>query len=163
MKKTNLKITIAILFAAISFSGCGQSTETTTGNINTANRTTANVVNTTANPVNSTVANSNTLAVNSATSNVSNAETAVKSKQPPAKMPTPNVGSGGNDFSILMNARNAISNEKDLVNSVIVEVKEGNVTLNGKVTSEAQKQKAEQIVRGVQGIKNIKNMLRVGA
>ena len=163
MKKINLKITIAILFAAISFSGCGQSTETTTSNTNTANRMTANVANTTVNSVNSMTPNSNTLAVNSATSNVSNADPAVKSKQSPAKMPTPNVGSGGNDVSILMNARSAISNDKDLVNSVIVEVKEGNVTLNGKVSNEAQKQKAEQIVRGVQGIKSIKNNLRVGA
>jgi beta-mannanase len=166
MQKNNLWLIFTVFLTVAVFSGCGQSPEAiNSANTNSVNRptnTTANVSNTTVNVVNSTPsANSNT--VSNAVPSGSNSAPATKSNQPPAKMPTPNVGSGGNDFSILMSARNAISAEKDLVNSVIIEVKDGNLTLNGKVANEEQKKKAENLMRGVQGIKSVKNNLRVGA
>jgi osmotically-inducible protein OsmY len=42
-----------------------------------------------------------------------------------------------------------------------VEVKDGVVTLNGKVREEAQKVKAERITRKVQGVKQVVNQLVV--
>ena len=38
---------------------------------------------------------------------------------------------------------------------------DGNVTRHGKVKTDAEKQKAEAAVRGIDGVKNIKNLLQV--
>lgn len=77
------------------------------------------------------------------------------------KQPTPQIGSGGNDMALFAQVRGALSSDKELINKVIVEIKEGNATLTGSVSSEAQKKKAEQLVKGVQGIKSVKNNLKV--
>lgn len=80
---------------------------------------------------------------------------------PPAKMPTPQIGSGGNDFYLFTKARGALSADAELkAANVVVDVKEGNITLSGTVKSAEQKSKAEQLVRAV-GSKSIKNQLRV--
>ena len=46
--------------------------------------------------------------------------------------------------------------------NLIIEVKEGVVTLSGNVASAALKSKAEELARGA-GAKNVKNQLRVSA
>jgi hypothetical protein len=80
---------------------------------------------------------------------------------PPAKMPTPRIGSGGNDFYLFTQARGALNADAELkAANVVVDVKEGAVTLNGTVKSAEQKSKAEQLVRAV-GSKSVKNQLRV--
>ena len=82
---------------------------------------------------------------------------------PPAKMPTPQIGSGGNDFSLFTQARAAINNDPDLrAANVIIDVKEGVVTLSGTVSNAALKSKAEQLARGA-GSKEVRNQLRVSA
>src|SRR5215207_3423011 len=68
---------------------------------------------------------------------------------PPAKLPTPRIGSGGNDLFLFTQARAALNNDSDLkAANVVIEVKEGVVTLTGTVTSAALKSKAEQLARG---------------
>lgn len=47
------------------------------------------------------------------------------------------------------------------VTAVNVDTVDGNVTLHGKVKTEAEKEKAEAAVRGIDGVKNIKNLLQV--
>jgi hyperosmotically inducible periplasmic protein len=42
-----------------------------------------------------------------------------------------------------------------------VDTKEGAVTLHGKVADEAAKAKAEQVARGIEGVKSVKNLLQV--
>lgn len=80
---------------------------------------------------------------------------------PAAKMPTPQIGSGGNDFFLFTQARAAINNDPDLkAASVVVEVKGGVVTLSGTVANAALKSKAEQLARGA-GSKEVRNQLRV--
>ena len=59
--------------------------------------------------------------------------------------------------------RGALSSDKELFTAVSIEIKEGKATLTGKVSSEAQKAKAEQLVKGVKGIKSLKNNLRVSS
>lgn len=86
-----------------------------------------------------------------------------KKSSPPVKEPTPQIGSGGGDMFLFTQVRSALSSDKELFNAVIVEIKEGNATLTGKVSSEAQKEKAVQLIQSVQGIKTVKNNLRVSS
>lgn len=82
---------------------------------------------------------------------------------PAAKTPKPQIGSGGNDLFLFTQARAAINNDADLkAANLIVEVKEGVVTLSGNVASAALKSKAEELARGA-GAKDVKNQLRVSA
>lgn len=78
-------------------------------------------------------------------------------------MPKPQIGSGGNDLFLFTQARAAINNDADLkAANVVVDVKEGVVTLSGTVASAALKSKAEELARGV-GPKDVKNQLKVSA
>lgn len=87
--------------------------------------------------------------------------TGAASNKPPAKMPTPQVGSGGSDFFLFTQARAAVVADPGLKSAnIILDVKEGVVTLNGAVAGEAQKSKAEQLVRSA-GARAVKNQLRV--
>jgi len=80
-----------------------------------------------------------------------------------AKVPTPQIGSGGNDLFLFTQARAAINDDADLkAANVVIEVKEGVVTLSGAVASPALKSKAEELARGA-GAKDVKNQLRVSA
>ena len=81
---------------------------------------------------------------------------------PAANMPTPKIGSGGDDLALFAQVKSAFSADQELFNGVIVEIKEGNATLTGKVSSEEKKKKAEQTVQNVNGIKSVKNNVRVG-
>lgn len=79
------------------------------------------------------------------------------------KMPTPQIGSGGNDLFLFTQARAAVNGDADLKTAnVVIEVKEGIVTLGGTVASAALKSKAEQLARGA-GAKDVRNQLRVSA
>jgi osmotically-inducible protein OsmY len=47
------------------------------------------------------------------------------------------------------------------VTAVNVDTVDGNVTLHGKVKTEAEKQKAEAAIKGIDGVKGVKNLLQV--
>lgn len=82
---------------------------------------------------------------------------------PPAAMPTPAIGSGGNDLFLFTRARAAVNADPELrAANLILEVKEGVLTLSGTVASDAHKSKAEQLVKE-SGVKTVKNQLRVSA
>jgi hypothetical protein len=82
---------------------------------------------------------------------------------PAAKTPKPQIGSGGNDLFLFTQARAAINNDDGLkAANVVVEVREGVVTLSGSVASAALKSRAEELARGA-GAKDVKNQLRVSA
>ncbi|HEX8250954.1 MAG TPA: BON domain-containing protein [Pyrinomonadaceae bacterium] len=158
-KKITLAPVIILILTAIVLSGCAKQAEsqaTKTDSINKAPTAANN--NISANPPNAPAAPVN---------NVSTATTAAvrdnRKPSPAVKEPTPQIGSGGDDMSLFTQARGALSPDKELFNAVIIEIKEGNVTLNGKVSSEAQKAKAVQLVQGVKGIKSVKNNLRVSS
>jgi hypothetical protein len=147
---------IILILTAIVLSGCAKQTElqaAQTGNLNKA-PTAANNANISASPPNVQMSPGN---------NISTTTTANRDNKKPApavKEPLPQIGSGGDDMSLFTQARGALSSDKELLNAVIIEIKEGNVTLNGKVSSEAQKAKAAQLVQSVKGIKSVKNNLR---
>ena len=73
------------------------------------------------------------------------------------------VGTGANDGWLWVKTRFDLATTDDLRDSTIdVDVDNGVVTLTGTVPSNAQKARAEQVVTVVEGVKSVKNQLRVG-
>ena len=84
------------------------------------------------------------------------------SNAPPAKMPEPQIGSGGNDLYLFTQVRGALNADAELkAANVILDVKAGVVTLSGAVASAERKSKAEQLARSVSGVRAVKSQLRV--
>ncbi len=162
-KKSELMPAVILILISIVLSGCSKNPEpeaAKTGNTNQS-PTALNNANVPAN--NSASVNPpNTPAsvVNNTSAPVANKN--VKSS-PPVKDPTPQIGSGGSDLVLFTQARGALSSDQELLNAVIIEIKEGNVTLTGNVSSAAQKTKAGQLVQAVKGVKSVKNNLRVAS
>ncbi|MEP6911964.1 MAG: BON domain-containing protein [bacterium] len=74
------------------------------------------------------------------------------------------VGAGANDGWLWTKTRAVLVTTDDLRDSTInVDVENGVVTLSGTVATQAQKSKAEQVAKGVDGIKSVKNNLTVKA
>ena len=72
------------------------------------------------------------------------------------------VGTGASDGWLWVKTRFDLAAADDLRDSTInVDVDNGVVTLSGTVASAAQKTKAEQVAKTVEGVKSVKNMLKV--
>lgn len=79
-----------------------------------------------------------------------------------AKQSGRTVGTGLNDGWIWVKARWELAAADDLRDSTInVDVEKGVVTLTGTVANAAQKAKAEQAVKSLDGVTAVKNMLKV--
>jgi osmotically-inducible protein OsmY len=73
------------------------------------------------------------------------------------------VGSGLNDGWLWVKARFDLAAADDLRDSTInVDVDNAVVTLTGTVASAAQKARAEAVAKSVEGVKSVKNQLKVG-
>jgi hypothetical protein len=148
---------IAASIIALGLTACNQPTNT---NTNTANANTA--VNTNAN-ANTAVANANT----NNTRRAPTREDYERDKdryQREAKESGRTVGTGLNDGWLWVKARFDLAAADDLRDSTInVDVDNAIVTLSGTVASPAQKAKAEQVAKSVEGVKSVKNMLKVAA
>lgn len=81
-----------------------------------------------------------------------------------AKDPTP-ITTGANDFYLFTSVRSALANDAELKNAnIIADVRDGTVTLSGTITDSKHKARAEEIARGVQGVKKVAaSKLRVAA
>ncbi len=80
----------------------------------------------------------------------------------PACLPAPAQQESPDD-RLYDQVRRRLANDPDVKGGAIeVEVKEGVVTLRGKVREEKQKLKAERITKKIKGVKKIVNELRVG-
>src|SRR5690348_4723138 len=79
-----------------------------------------------------------------------------------AKQSGRTVGTGLNDGWLWVKTRFDLAAANDLRDSTInVDVENAVVTLSGTVASAAQKAKAEQVAKTVEGVKSVKNMLKV--
>ncbi len=153
LKNKNGVILPSILtLLSIFLSACSGASESNVASTVNANRT--------ATVVNNNVSNNlpNTSVPVTINTNVSAAN---RKPVTPVKDPVPEIGSGAADFGLFAQAKAALSTDPELSTAVIVEIKEGNATLTGSVSSEAQKAKAGQQVQGIKGIKSVKNSLRV--
>ncbi|HUR99251.1 MAG TPA: BON domain-containing protein, partial [Pyrinomonadaceae bacterium] len=74
------------------------------------------------------------------------------------------IGSGVNDSWLWVKTRASLLGTADLRESTInVDVVNDVVTLRGSVANAAQKTKAEQVAKGIDGVKSVKNELKVAA
>ncbi len=166
---------ICVLFAAI-LAGCSQTdeTDTITNNANQtatlSNESTSTVSSNTSNTMTPSEDRTATNTSNSSISQTDNDSSVTTGKQnstdkaaPPVKSPTPIQSTGATDFYLFTQIRGALNADKELGDAVTVELKEGNVVLTGNVASEELKKKAEETVRKINGVKNIKNNLRVSS
>ena len=72
------------------------------------------------------------------------------------------IGTGAEDLWIWTKTRAALASADDLNDSTInIDVDNNAVTLTGSVPTAAQKSKAEQVVRGVEGVTGVKNEIQV--
>jgi len=164
---------LIILAAAVGLSACGAAAENSGGAAAAGNSPTVNA----ATPAPAAVG-SNAVATNADAAPTAQTPAGGAASQPgtppapasrasvnapAAKTPKPQIGSGGNDLFLFTQARAAINNDDGLKGAnVVVEVKEGVVTLSGNVASAALKSRAEELARGA-GAKGVKNQLRVSA
>jgi hypothetical protein len=162
----NRLLRLLILAAALNFVGCGGAAEKTGGDGKAAVApSVANATSPTpAAPADSASATTASAVV--ATAQQGASPTSVPrgtGNAQPAQVPTPQIGSGGNDFFLFTQTRAAVNGDPELrAANLIVEVKEGVVTLSGTVASAALKAKAEELARGA-GPKSVRNQLRVSA
>ncbi len=128
----------------------------------TANRNVNNNVNSNANLAASP---SPTLAANHNTNTAPTREETERNKaryQREAKESGRTVGSGASDTWLWVKTRFDLAAADDLRDSTInVDVDNAVVTLSGTVASAAQKTRAEQVAKSVDGVKSVKNMLKV--
>jgi hypothetical protein len=74
------------------------------------------------------------------------------------------IGDGSEDLWIWTKAHGALAYADDLKDVTInVDVENAVVTLSGTLPNEAQKSKAEEIARSIEGVKSVKNVLIVSA
>lgn len=72
------------------------------------------------------------------------------------------IGTGANDLWLWTKTRGALAAENDLRDSTIsVDVDNGVVTLTGSVPDQAQKEKAGQVTRGIEGVTSVKNDIQI--
>jgi hypothetical protein len=145
-----------MLLAALAV-GCSDTTNSNNGNTAARNANQTNV-NT---PVNTNAANNNRRAAGQTREEYEkNKETLAKQ----AKDLGSKIGTGAEDLWLWTKTRAELAGVGDLRDSTInVDVNNGVVTLRGTVATQDQVQKADAAAKGVEGVKSVRNELKVGA
>lgn len=160
MKKKILTLTIGL--TALAFAGCESTTPTNANTaLRNANSNQAVVVNNNGNTTVVQTTNSNRW--NNA--NVSRTDyDKNRAEYEKDKRSGETIGSGANDSWLWTKTRLALMTTSDLRESTIdVDVVNDVVTLKGTVASAAEKTKAEQVAKAIEGVKSVTNQLKVQA
>ncbi len=151
-------IVTAVVAAALSACDGGPANRNANTNNSNAN---ANLA---ASPTPTAVANANTRTAPTREEYDRDKERRDREAREEARRSGRTVGSGLNDGWLWVKTRFDLAAEDDLRDSTInVDVDNGVVTLTGTVASAAQKTRAEQSVKAVEGVKSVKNQLKVAA
>lgn len=79
-----------------------------------------------------------------------------------AKKAGSTIGQGAEDWWLWSKTRAALAAENELTDSTInVDVENSVVTLRGEVRSQAEVKKADAVAKGIEGVKSVKNTLKV--
>lgn len=153
-------LTLTIGLTALALAGCESTTNTNT-NLRNVNSNTAVVVNSNGNTGVISTTNTNRWS----NSNVNRADyDKNRAEYEKDKRSTETIGSGVNDSWLWTKTRLALMTTSDLRESTIdVDVVNDVVTLKGTVASAAQKTKAEQVAKDIDGVKSVTNQLKVAA
>lgn len=160
MKIKFMMVGVAALSAAALISGCG-------GTTTNSNNSRANVTNLGTNNANvgAVVVNSNANTSNAnrwSNTNVTREEYDKNRSEYERDKGSSTIGSGANDSWLWFKTRAALLTTNDLRESTVdVDVVNDVVTLKGTVETAAQKTKAEQVAKGIDGVKSVKNELKV--
>lgn len=146
---------ITVGLSALALTGC-ESTSNTNVNLRNANTNsnTAVLVN------NNSLPNTNTNRRDN--SNVTREEYDKNRSEYEKDKGSSTIGQGVNDSWLWFKTKTALATTSDLRDSTInVDVVNDVVTLKGTVGTAAEKSKAEQVVKGIDGVKSVKNELKV--
>jgi osmotically-inducible protein OsmY len=140
-----------VIVLAMNACGTAVSNTNTNANIRNANSNTAVLVNATATPVS-----------NTANSNITREEYDKNRANYEKEKGSSTIGQGVNDSWLWFKTRTALLTTSDLRDSTInVDVVNDVVTLKGTVANATQKTKAESVAKGIDGVKSVKNELKV--
>jgi hyperosmotically inducible periplasmic protein len=149
-----LVLMLGLFVVVVAMNGCGTATNTVTNtntNMRNANSNTAVLVNATATP-----------ASNTANANVTREEYDKNRANYEKDKGSSTIGQGANDSWLWFKTRTALLTTSDLRESTInVDAVNDVITLKGTVANAAQKTKAEQVAKGIDGVKSVKNELKV--
>jgi osmotically-inducible protein OsmY len=151
--------------SAVALTGCPGDAVNTNTNMNgrtnmNANSNVAVVVNNNSNMM----MNSNTMNSNRWNSNISKEEYEKDKANYEKDRGTSTVGTGVNDSWLWFKTRSALATTADLRESTVnVDVSNEVVTLKGTVGTAEQKKKAEEVAKGINGVKSVTNQLTVAA
>ncbi|HEX2639821.1 MAG TPA: BON domain-containing protein [Pyrinomonadaceae bacterium] len=162
MKLKVLGLTALLALTAGLIAACGGAA-TNTSNANHSNTVTnlgANNANTGAVVVNAN-SNMNTNS-NRWNSNITREEYEKNKGEYEKEKGSSTIGTGANDMWLWVKTRASLMGASDLRDSTInVDVVNDVVTLKGSVATAAQKTKAEQVAKEIDGVKSVKNELKV--
>jgi hypothetical protein len=151
-------VAVSLAIAAMVAACGGSSTNTNNSRANVTNLG-ANNANTGAIVVNS---NANTNANRWSNTNITREEYDKNRAEYEKDKGSSTIGTGVNDSWLWFKTRAALMTTSDLRESTIdVDVVNDVVTLKGTVESAAQKTKAEQVAKDIDGVKSVKNELKV--
>ena len=161
MKFKIFALTVTLAAFAAFLIACGGGASNTNTNARNANGTT-NLGTNNAN-VGAVVVNSNSTNTNRwSNTNVSREEYDKNRAEYEKDKGSSKIGTGANDSWLWFKTRAALLTTSDLRESTIdVDVENDVVTLRGTVENAAQKTKAEQVAKGIDGVKSVKNELKV--
>ena len=157
MKFNSIAVTACIALIAGIFGACGGTTTNT-------NNSRANVTNLGANNANTgaIVVNSNANTNRWSNTNITREEYDKNRADYEKDKGSSTIGQGANDSWLWFKTRAALLTTSDLRESTInVDVVNDVVTLKGTVATAAQKTKAEQVAKDIDGVKSVKNELKV--
>lgn len=155
MNKLTIIGVVALSTAALV--GCETTTNT---NIKKVNDNTAVVVNNNSNMAMNMNSNMNS----STNKDISRAEYDKDRAKYEANKGASTIGQGANDSWIWFKTKSALATTNELRDSTInVDVSNDVITLKGSVASAAEKTKAEEVAKGIDGQKGVKNELKVDA
>ncbi|HEY0080330.1 MAG TPA: BON domain-containing protein [Pyrinomonadaceae bacterium] len=173
MNKNSIGALIASVALAALAAGCTETanTNTTTNTSNTAtvvnnngNTNTAGVTTTNANANTNTNANANTRGSYNANITQAEYERDKSRYSDEAKGYGDKIGTSATDGWLWVKTKAALGTVDDLRDSTInVDVEDGVITLRGNVANAEQVKKADAAVKGIEGKKSVKNMLKVAA
>lgn len=155
LKMKQIAVIIIAAITSLTFIACEQGANSN-ANVRTANTNTAVVVNTTP----TTNSNANRWA----NTNITREEYDRNRAEYERDKGSSTIGQGANDSWLWFKTRAALLTTSDLRDSTInVDVVNDIVTLKGTVASAAQRTKAEQVAKDIDGVKSVKNELTVRA
>jgi osmotically-inducible protein OsmY len=158
---TTKKLVALVILVALAV-GCDNTNTNANANVSNSNR--AVVTNNNANANANTNANANANANTKKAPSKEDVEKNKESYQKEAQGLGRKIGTGANDMWLWVKARYDLAAADDLRDSTInVDVDNAVVTLTGTVANAEQKTKAGQIAQSIEGVKSVKNELKVSA